>query len=53
MNVYDGVMYANWVMLLFFVMLLGWNLFEIKEWPRKLLAATILIPFLVRLLWLG
>ncbi|MDR7468437.1 MAG: hypothetical protein QN176_14265 [Armatimonadota bacterium] len=53
MNVYDGIMYANWLLLLFFVALVTWNLFEAQGLARKLQAAAILVPFVVRLLWIA
>jgi len=53
MNVYDGIMYVYWVLLLFFVVLVTWNLFEATTLGRKLQAAALLVPFVVRLLWLA
>lgn len=53
MNIYDAIMYANWLLLLFFVVLVTWNLFQAQGLPRKLQAAAILVPFLVRLLWIA
>lgn len=53
MNIYDGIMYAYWVLLLYLVGLIAWNLFEADGLSRKLLAAAILVPFVIRLLWIA
>lgn len=50
MNFYDGLTWMYWLLLLYFVVLIGWNLFEEVELRRKVMAAAILAPFLLRLL---
>lgn len=53
MNVYDAIMYGYWVLLLYLVALVSWNLFEARGLARKLQAAAILVPFVVRLFWIA
>ncbi len=50
---YDGIMYVYWVLLFFFVILITRNLFEADGLSRKLQAAAILVPFVVRLFWIA
>lgn len=53
MNFYDGLLWVYWLLLLYLVVLVGWNLFEEDGLRRKVLAATILVPFLLRLFWIA
>lgn len=38
------------VILVYFVVVLVWNIFESKDWRRQLLGAIIIIPFVLRAL---
>ena len=53
MNFYDGLLWLYWVLLLYIVALLVWNLFEEREVRRKVLVAAVLVPFLLRLLFIA
>lgn len=53
MNFYDGLLWVYWVLLLYIVALLVWNLFEEREVRRKALVAAVLAPFLLRLLFIA
>ncbi len=53
MNTYDAIMYVYWLLLLFFVIVVAWNLFEADGLSRKVQIAAILVPFVVRLFWLA
>jgi len=53
MNFYDALMWVYWAMLAYFVLLVTWNLFAEERLSRKVLAAAILVPFLLRLLWIA
>jgi uncharacterized protein YqhQ len=52
-NIYDLIMWAYWVLLLFFVGLIVWDLYRTEDLWKKILAGAILVPFIVRLLWLA
>ena len=53
MNFYDGLLWVYWVLLLYLVGLLVSNLFAEQELRRKVLIAAVLVPFLLRLLWIA